>query len=1061
MLVRYVGWGGLPQVFDPWNDAWKEERERLEALLNPDELDSARASTLNAHYTAPAIVRAMYAALERLGFQHGRILEPACGLGHFIGLMPDAMHARSLITGVEIDSITARLARRLYPDADIRHQPFEQSTLADVFYDVAVGNIPFGDFSVTDPRFKAWKFLIHDYFFAAALDKVRPGGLILFITSKGTFDKLDTALREYVANQADLLGAIRLPNDAFKKNANTEVTTDIVMLRKRLPGEAPSGPAWQALGEITNSQGETMAVNEYFAAHPEMMLGEMRLEGRMYGRSEPTLVGNCVPLEQRLAEAIARLPANVFCMENSRAAPVPPAQSFPAPEHIKPNAYALVNDRIAVRDNGHLRLLTDISSQAARRIRGLIHIRDAVRRCLHSQLNGTPDDEVLAARQALNRAYDRFVNQLGPISDRANVVAFRGDPDLPLLLSLEHYDGETGRATKAAIFHERTIQKHRPTPPVSTPQEALLVTLNERGRVDLPFMAKLLHRPASEFLPELKGTIFLDPQTRGWETEDAYLSGNVRAKLAAAEAAALVDEQFRPNVEALRQVQPADLSATEIDGRLGSTWIPAGDIQQFATEVLGEEGISVSHAPQLGLWVVRGGYGVRFSVANTTEWGTDRRSALELIEDALNLRVPTIHDHDPDTDRDVIDGPATEAARDKLEKLKERFKQWLWQDDKRRERLVRKYNDEFNHTRLRTFNGDHLTLPGASPAIVLRPHQKASIWRILQSPNCLLAHTVGAGKTFAMCAAAMELKRLGLAQKPLMVVPNHMLGQFSSELLALYPGANILVATKEDFEKDRRKTLMSRIATGNWDAVIVTHSGFEKIPLARQTQETFFKEQLRELALAVEQQRKDGDVRIIKALERAKKQLESKLHELAANEKKDDGLTFEELGVDRLFVDEAQAFKNLFYISKMTRIAGLPQTASQRAFDMFLKVQHIQRVNGGGGVVFATGTPIANSVAEMFTMQRYLQMSTLKAQNVAHFDSWAATFGEPVTAMELAPDGSGYRMNTRFCRFVNVPELMQMFRQTADIQTQAMLKLPIPDLRGGKPAIINAPCSPE
>ncbi|MEI6297843.1 MAG: DEAD/DEAH box helicase family protein, partial [bacterium] len=541
-------------------------------------------------------------------------------------------------------------------------------------------------------------------------------------------------------------------------------------------------------------------------------------------------------------------------------------------------------------------------------------------------------------------------------------------------------------------------------------------------------------------------TIFLNPQTKRWETEDEYLSGNVRLKLTAAEAAALVDEQFKINVEALRAIQPADLSATEIDARLGSTWIPAEDIQQFAEGLLGESGITVSHAPQLGLWVVRGGYGARFSVANTTEWGTDQRSALDLIEDALNLRTPTVYDHDPHSDRDVVNGPATEAARDKQEKLKGRFREWVWEADERRERLVRKYNDEFNHTRLRSFNGDHLTLPGASPAIVLRPHQKGAVWRILQTPNCLLAHVVGAGKTYVMAAAALELKRLGLARKPLFAVPNHMLGQFSSELLALYPGANILVATKDDFAKERRKTLMSRIATGNWDAVIVTHSGFEKIPVARATQEEFFKGELRELALAIEQQRKEGDSRIVKALERAKKQLEAKLKELAANEKKDDGLTFEELGVDRLFIDEAHYFKNLFYVSKMTRIAGLPQTSSQRAFDMFLKVQHTQRMNGGSGVVFATGTPIANSVAEMFTMQRFLQMTALKAQNLAHFDSWAATFGEPVTAMELAPDGSGYRLHTRFARFINVPELMQIFRQVTDIQTQAMLKLPVPDL---------------
>jgi len=1061
VLVRYVGWGGLPQVFDAWNEDWKEERERLEQTLTPDELESARATTLNAHYTAPAIIRGMYALLNRLGFDHGRILEPACGLGHFIGLMPDAMQARSRITGIEIDSLTVRLAKVLYPDADLRHQPFEESKLADGFYDLAIGNIPFGSYKPYDPRFKGWNFMIHDYFFAATLEKVRPGGLILFITSKGTLDKLDGALREYISQQADLIGAIRLPNDAFKKNANTEVTTDIVALRKRIPGELPSGPAWKQTAEITNSLEDTIPVNEYFAAHPEMMLGEMRLEGRMYRQNEPTLAGNGEPLEERLAEAIGLLPRDVFRAQRTAVSRPTVDQTFPAPEHVKPNAYALVNDRIGIRDGDHIQILEDLPLHRAQRIRGLIRVRDAVRRCLRAQIEATDECDVETARLQLNQTYDRFVAAQGPISERANTSAFRGDPDLPLLLSLEHYDAETRHATKAAIFRERTVQVRRAIPEIKNPQDALLVTLGERGSVDLDYLGGLLHKSSTEFLPDLKGTVFLNPQTHRWETEDEYLSGNVRAKLAAAEAATLADEQFRGNVEALKLAQPTDLAASEIDARLGSTWIPPEDVCKFAEELLGEDGISVSHAPQLGLWVVQGGYGVRFSVANTTEWGTDRRSALELLEDALNLRTSTVYDHDPDTDRDVINGPATEAARDKQEKIKERFKAWIWEGDERRERLARKYNDEFNNVRLRSFNGDHLTLPGASPAITLHPHQRAAVWRVLQTPNCLLAHVVGAGKTFAMVAAAMELKRLGLARKPLFSVPNHMLGQFSSELLALYPAANILVATKEDFEKDKRKTLMSRIATGNWDAVIVTHSGFEKIPVSRATQEEFIKGELRELQLAIEQQRRQDNSRIVKSLERAKKRLESKLKELAASEKKDDGLTFEELGVDRLFVDEAHYFKNLFYVSKMTRIAGLPQTASQRAFDMFLKVLHLQRMNGGAGVVFATGTPIANSVAEMFTMQRYLQIAALKALHVDHFDSWAATFGEPVSAMELAPDGSGYRLNTRFARFINVPELMQQFRQVADIQTQKMLKLPVPDLRNGKPTVISSACSSE
>jgi N12 class adenine-specific DNA methylase/adenine-specific DNA methylase len=1061
ILVRYVGWGGLPQVFDSYNDEWSEEQERLESLLASDELESARATTLNAHYTAPAIIRAMYALLQRLGFAQGRILEPACGLGHFIGLMPDEMHGRSRITGIEIDSITARLTKALYPDADIRHQPFEDARLADGFYDVAICNIPFGDYKPFDPRFKAWHFVIHDYFFAKALDKVRPGGLVVFITSKGTLDKLDASLREYVSHQADLIGAIRLPNDAFKKNAHTEVTTDLVVLRKRMLGERPGGPAWKTVVEITNSLGETIPVNEYFAAHPQMMLGEMRLEGKMYARNEPTLVRNGQDLAEALARAIVSLPSNIFQpVETQVQAPIV-EDLFPAPEHIKPNAYTLANEQIAIRDGDQIHILSGFSPARAMRIRGLIRLRDAVRRCLRAQIDSEDESLIETVRLQLNQAYDRFVARFGPISERANTAAFRGDPDLPLLLSLEHYDAETKRATKASIFRERTVQTGRRVIEINTPQDALLVTLSERGCVDLEHLAGLLHRKTADFLPDLKGAIFLDPQTHRWETEAQYLSGNVRAKLATAEAAALVDEQFLGNVEALKQVQPADLSPSEIDGRLGSTWIPSEDIQRFAEELLGEQGIAVSHVPQLGLWVVRGSYGVKFSVANTAEWGTDRRSALELLEDALNLRTPTVYDYDARAERDVVNGPATEAARDKQEKIKERFKGWLWQDDERRERLARKYNDEFNNVRLRTFNGDHLTLPGASPAITLHPHQRAAVWRILQTTNCLLAHVVGAGKTYTMVAAAMELKRLGLARKPLFTVPNHMLGQFSSELLTLYPGANMLVATKEDFEKQRRQTLMSRIATGNWDAVIVTHSGFEKIPVSRETQEEFIKGELRELTLAIEQQRKEGDSRVVKSLERAKKRLESKLKELAANERKDDMLTFEELGVDRLFVDEAHYFKNLFYVSKMTRIAGLPQTASQRAFDMFLKVLHLQRMNSGGGVVFATGTPIANSVAEMYTMQRFLQMTALKALKVDHFDSWAATFGEPVTAMELAPDGSGYRLNTRFARFINVPELMQQFRQVADIQTQAMLHLPVPELRSGKPLVVSAPCSRE
>ncbi len=1057
-LVRYVGWGGLPQVFDPYNNDWSKERTQLETLLSPEEMESARSSTLNAHYTSPTVIRAMYSILEQLGFKHGRILEPACGIGHFVGLLPENIGPKSLVTGIEIDSVSARIARQLYPDADIRHQPFEESKLPDEFYDVAISNIPFGNYEPYDPKLKSWHFLIHDWFFAATLEKVRPGGLILFITSKGTLDKLDTSLREFVASKADFLGAIRLPNTAFKENANTEVTADIVMLRKR--GSGPScDSAWIKTAPSTDDEGQVFQLNEYFLAHPEMMLGTMRREGRMYGNPEPTLVPDERPLEKALATAIALLPKSIYQQEKPGTAPVAAEQTIPAPEHLKPNAYTVVHGRIAVREGDQLKFIEGIPLNTQRRIRGMIPIRDAVRGCLRSQLEDSSDMDLLLQRNRLNNVYNGFVNVHGCITEPANQSAFRGDPDLPLLLSLEHYDPETRKATKAAIFRERTIQRSPPPREIREAKDALLVSLNTRGRVDLDTMASLLHRPVAEVLPELKGAIYRNPQTDHWETEDEYLSGNVRTKLAAAEAAMLIDPQFKENAEALKAVLPADLSPSEIDARLGGTWIPGEDVARFAEELLGDKGVTVSHTPKLGLWVVRGTWQVRSSVANTTEWGTERRTALDLLDDCLNLRTPTLHDIDPQTDQPVLNVPATEAARDKQEKLKAKFKEWIWQDDERRERLARIYNDGFNSLRLRQFTGDHLTLPGASTTVSLRPHQKAAVWRILQTPNTLLAHVGGAGKTYTMVAATMELRRLGFARKPLFVVPNHMLGQFSSELLTLYPAANILVASKDDFEKTKRQTLMSRIATGNWDAVIVTHAGFEKIPVSHESKEEFFREQIRELSLAIGSQRQERDSRVVKLLERAKRRLEFKLKELTSAERKDDGLTFEELGIDRLFVDEAHHFKNLFYVTKMTRVAGLPQSASQRALDLFLKISHLQRVQGG--VVFATGTPIANSVAEMFTMQRYLQMTALKRMDLDHFDSWAGTFGEPVTAMELSPDGAGYRLHTRFARFINVPELMQVFRQVADIQTQEMLDLPIPLLRGGKPTTISAPCSPE
>ena len=761
-----------------------------------------------------------------------------------------------------------------------------------------------------------------------------------------------------------------------------------------------------------------------------------------------------------LAQAVERLPQNIYEVHAHQVAEPTLDQTIPAPDYVKPNAYCLHDGMVCIREEDVLRPLTDMPSETRSRIRHLIPVRDAVRACLRSQMDGSDEQQVVEARQELNHAYGMFVGRFGPVNLRANQRAFDGDPDLPLLLSLEHYNEETKRATKATIFHERTIHHRQPIESVSEPKEALLVSLNEQGRVDLDHMAGLLNKPAEEFLPDLKGIIFLNPQTNQWETDDQYLSGNVREKLAVADAAVVTDARFHENVEALKSIQPEDLPATEIDVRLGASWLPPDDVKQFIHKLLNvSTGVEIGHVHALGSWHMNADWEARGATSNTTDWGTDRYTGLELIEDALNLKTPTVYDMVDK--KPVVNAQATEAAREKQERIKEQFKEWVWSDDSRRERLCRLYNDTFNHTRLRTFNGDHLTLPGASQAVQLHGHQKAGVWRILQTPNTLLAHVVGAGKTYTMVAAAMELKRLGLARKPMFAVPNHMLGQFSTELLTLYPGANILVAGKEDFESQNRKKLFSRIATGNWDAVIVTHSGFERIPLAYDTKKRFFDEQLHELEMIRREHADSSNRRLVKELEKAKKRLEAKLQALAADHKKDNTLTFEELGVDRIFVDEAHYFKNLFYVTKMTRIAGLPQTASERAFDMYLKVRHVQSINGGGGVVFATGTPIANSMAEMFTMQRYLQPDDLKKHNLHHFDSWAATFGEPVTAMELSPDGAGYRLNTRFARFINVPELMQIFRQSADVQTAAMLNLPRPKLDGEKPTVRNAPATPE
>ena len=1060
--MKYVGWGGIPQVFaSPPPAEWRDESEELKALLTSGEFEAARASTLNAHYTSATVISAIYDALDRMGFDGGRVLEPALGVGHFFGLMPEEVSARSLLSGIEIDPLTAAIAQQLYPGADIRAQGYETAVLPNESFDLAISNVPFGDYKLHDPQFNDRNFLVHDYFFAKTVEHVRAGGLIAFITSKGTLDKVNSSLREYLAEKVDFVGAIRLPNTTFKKNANTEVTTDIVFLRKLENGETASGPAWLNLAEHVNGEGVAFRINEYFAAHPHMMLGRMANAGTMYRSNEPALVPDGRDLASALAEAVAALPAAIYRPAERQAAERLSPRIVVAPDAVKENGFAIVDGAIAIRTGGTLTPVGNLPDETARRIRGMIKVREAVREVLGTQLDGRGDDEVADARRQLNFAYDQFVSRFGAINESANRRAFRGDPDAPLLCSLEEYDDDTRRATKAAIFTERTIQQPQPARAAESPRDALVLSLNGTGRVDLARMEALLSRAPEQFLPELKGLVFRNPETREWETGDQYLSGDVRAKLVGARAAAATDPTYRENVTALEAVQPEDLTASDIDARLGAVWIPAADVESFANSLLGVESVTVSHAAALGTWFVRGDFNARGTVANTAEWGTMRYSALELIQDALNLKTPTVYDRDRQKDTVIINVQETEAARDRLEKIKVRFKTWVWEDDARRERLCRKYNDEFNSVRLRVFNGSHLTLPSSSQQVALRPHQKNAVWRIVQSDNTLLAHVVGAGKTYTMVAAAIELKRLNLATKPMFVVPNHMLGQFSSELLTLYPTANILVAGKEDFEASRRARLFSRIATANWDAVIVTHASFEKIPVSHATRRGFISQQIDEIETAIREERADRGTRLVKELERVKKRLNAKLEALSAERRKDNTLTFEELGIDRLFIDEAHKFKNLFYVTKMTRVAGLPQTASERAFDLLLKVQHIQARNKGGGVVFATGTPISNTMAEMFTMQRYLQMSTLRRNSLQHFDSWAGTFGETVTSMELSPDGSGYRLQSRFARFVNVPELMQQFRQVADVQTAEMLKLPVPKLDRGRPITVSAPTSPE
>jgi N12 class adenine-specific DNA methylase len=1064
ILNRYTGWGGLPWAFNPDQvDSNRKIRvERLQTLLAEDEYESARASTNSAHYTSVEIIEAMWAAVRRLGFAGGRILEPSAGNGYFLGAMPREVAEKSTVTAIEIDQLSARLLTSLYGAHGVRvaNDGFEVARLPADFFDLVISNVPFGNYQTPETRHVPFRdFLIHDYFFARALEVVRPGGLVAFITSAGTLDKSDTAARKYLANRARLLGSIRLPLQAFQKIANTEVTTDIVFLQKLKEGEAGNGDAWAEWPvEIPGShiardakipawQWRNVRVCKWFAERPEWIVGKLTLAENGYGKANAcTFEGD---IGAALLERVALLPEGVYRdVEQTRDRSEGCAEvRVLAGNFVKPGAYKLVDGKVAVSEGHELRVVEGrLSARAVERIKGMIEIRDAARKLVAAQA-GTDDDTLLAIyRVVLNAAYDAFSAKCGHIHAKANRLAFRGDPDLPLLLSLERWDEETQTAEKMDIFHRRTVGAARQIECCETPEEALIASIQQTGRVSVARMEALLGQPGYEFIPQLQevGAIFLNPDSGSWETADTYLAGNVRQKLMFAENAG---RKFASNVEALKAVIPDDLAPHEIGARIGSVWIPATDYQAFLDEIMECEGNRVEFNATAGAWQIDPNHTARWSVAATQTYGTERVGALTLFEQALNQQVPTVTDPAPDDrSKRIVNQKETIAAREKLQELREKFQEWLWLDDERTQRLVRLYNDQFNCIVQRRYDGKHLVLPGFSQVYRLHDHQRDAIWRVVScKSNTLLAHVVGAGKTLTMICAGMELRRLGVAGKPCYVVPNHMLEQFAAEFLRAYPGANILMASKDDLQGDKRRTLLSRIATGDWDGVLITHSSFERIKLGDGFIEDFIQKQIDEIEQAIRDARQDRGNRIVKELERAKKVWLARLTKLAAREKKDDVLTFDELGIDWLFVDEAHLFKNLYRFTKMTRVAGLPNSNSERAFDMFLKTRCVMaRHHGRAGVAFATGTPVSNSMAEMWTMQRYLQPDTLSAFRLQQFDTWAGNFGESVTALELAPDGRGYRMHTRFARFVNLPELMSMFGQVADIRTAEMLKLPVP-----------------
>ena len=1050
VLSRYVGWGGIPQAFEERNSAWAEEYTQLKEVLTPEEYSAARASTLNAFYTSPTVIKAMYEALGNMGLKQGNILEPSCGVGNFMGLLPESMGAASMY-GVELDPVSGQIAKQLYQKNRIAVQGFEETSYPDSFFDCVIGNVPFGAYQVSDRKYDRYHFMIHDYFIAKSLDLVRPGGVVAVVTSSGTMDKQNPEVRQYFANRADLLGAIRLPNNAFQRNANTSVVADILFFQKR-DRAAITEPDWVQLK--TTPEGYT--VNSYFADHPEMVLGDFKTESTQYGKQEVTVKAKeGADLAEQLKDAVQHIQGTITEQEISDTELEEQVVSIPADPDIKNFSFALVGEDIYYRENSVMNKM-ELPVVTGERVKGMVAIRDATNRLLERQLEECSDEEVASLQAELNRVYDSFTAKYGLLNSNANKRAFSMDSSYCLLTSLEFLDEKGELKRKADIFTKRTIRRAEPVTSVDTASEALAVSIGEKAKVDIPYMMQLTGKTEEEVTEELTGVIFKNPLTDKWEPSDKYLSGNVREKLNIARQFAENHSEYMVNVQALERVQPKDLDASEIEARLGATWISPDYITEFMAETfhtprqhINYERIKVQYAEVTGQWNVKGkNVDSSNNPLSTATYGTQRANAYRLLEDALNLRDTKIYDtiHDADGEHRVLNRKETTLAQQKQELIREEFKEWIFKDMRRREALCKIYNERFNSVRPREYDGSHIQFVGMNPEIKLMEHQKNAVAHILYGNNTLLAHCVGAGKTFQMIAAGMESKRLGLAQKSLYVVPNHLLEQWGSDFLRLYPGANILVATKKDFEPANRKRFCSRIATGDYDAVIIGHSQFEKIPLSRERQIVLLEDQIADITYSIEAAKEEtGQQYTVKQMEKTKKTLKAKLEKLNDQTRKDDVVTFEQLGVDRLFVDESHYYKNLFLYTKMRNVAGISQTDAQKSSDMFMKCRYMDEITGGKGITFATGTPVSNSMTELYTIMRYLQYDTLMNMGMGHFDSWAATFGETVTAIELSPEGTGYRAKTRFARFFNLPELISIFKEAADIQTADMLNLPVPE----------------